>query len=1107
MKSTRRGRELLPKWIIGGVLIILSILAYNPDAKAAVTGKITGIVVDANTGEPLPGANVLIEGTTMGAATDEDGYFVILRIAPDIYNVQARMMGYESVTQTDVEVTMEHTTQLRFRLKPTVIEGAGVTVRAEADVIKMDLSSSSISAKSDAIEAVPFVDEIGDYINRQAGVQNWTVRGGGITEMGFTTDGLSLVDGRTNIPALMPPLSAIKELNVVKGGFAPEYGNVRSGLINIVTREPSDSYHGALNFHFSPARLKHDGPSVYDTNHYFVGAFVLNDAPALRIVRSKYDTALKRDIIIKDTIVNYIDSICWIGSRGLTRKARDAYRAGDSIGGDYYTQLKRRYFEFDNGWLREGGNDPDSAAKLRERFIWTHRLMGADELVPDGYEGESRVGAYGDKQDWNVDAGFGGPLPVIGGFLGDLGFYAAYKITKDAFALPTSRDYYSEQLGTLKLVSHPSQSIKLSFDIMYGKQNTMSASSNGELGGENSPYSLDLSNGTLGAQIVDFIQGVGYSTGPGGTPTPQGAGGIYLTDGNAVFRSEFVTKHGVYYPAFIPPYDITNNMEGFTFDHAISEKTFYTIRISRLENKRECAAYSSFEARNTTTEYTLPSGIVVNEIPYGYYLDGALVQIDGTYMGAHCAGALDSSKSTTWNLKADFNTQMNPYNEIKVGFEYDYADLFTHYEKNRWESPGENWINEWDANPLRGGAYIQDKIEFEGFVATVGFRADWNQPNCEWFDDLGSYSTFFTADGKEVLLTNAPMHGAKGHLKISPRLGISHPISENVKLYFNYGDFYSLPASYDMYQIFWGPERWGPLYIGNPEVDWPLTRSYELGTDWNIADMFRIHLAGYYKDVKGQLAAVWYVGEELPPYYKTPENLNYEDVRGIDFRISKDYGNWIRGYLNYDYRVRSYGYIGKGTHYENKLTEATEGAWETLEYTPRAQPVLQTNIQFITPKDLGLLLGDFSLAFNYQWEAGGYETFDPLERPEEDLTRPYLNMQWKPYRNVQARLQKGISFAGTTFAIFAEVNNLFDWKYLDVGSGAFLNDADRDAYYSSLRLPMYAEEEYATLERAPGNDQFGDFNTDEKYYINDPNLAHLAFHNPRYFVFGVKVDF
>jgi len=1071
MKSTKRGRELLPRWVIGGLLVILSFLVFNPSAKAAVTGKIAGIIVDAETGEPLPGANVLIQGTVLGAAAAQTGYFVILRVPPDMYNVQARMMGYASVTLTGVEVTTDHTTQVRFRLKPTVIEGEGVTVKAEAEVIKMDLSASAISAKIDDIEAVPFVAEIGDYINRQSGIQGWRVRGGSIDEVGFMTDGLNLVDGRTNNPALMPPLSMIKEVNVIKGGFAAEYGNLRSGLVNIVTREPSDVYHGSLNFRFSPAHMKHRGPSVYDPEHYYLKSYVSEE-----------------------------DSLCWIGTTRISLKANDALAAGDTALYEYYTDIVAHNTKF-GGWLRLASNDPDSAAKLHEQFMWTHRVEGADELVPDDYDGEPRVGKYGDKPDWNADVGFGGPVPVIGGFLGDLGFYVSYRENKDAFALPASRDYYIEQNTMLKLVSHLGQSIKVSYDMMYGEQNTLSASSNGELGAEgitnSKVYGFSITRGDLGTQFVDFVQGTGYRS---------GAGGFYLTAGDDVFRSELVTKHAGYYPAFIPWYDIYNNMQGLTFDHAISENTFYTVRISHLSNKRYCNAYETFEPRDTATKYTLPSGAVVTEIPYGYYIAGPFAQTDDAWMGSRCAGARDFSKSQTWDFKVDLTSQLNPYNEVKIGFEYNYADMHTYYEKNRWEATAENWVVDWEASPIRGGAYIQDKIEFEGIVANIGLRADWNDPNLEWFDRdtvTNIYSYYFTRLAKERLgrdgiLAEAERHPAQGHLKIAPRFGISHPISENAKLYFNYGDFYSLPASYNLYQIFWGTRGQGIQYLGDPEVDWPLTRAYELGTDWNVGNMFRLHLAGYYKDVTNQLAGVEYIGYYNSPSYKIPESLNFEDIRGIDFRISKDFGYWVRGWLNYDYGVKSYGQTGKETHYQD-LSEPG-GAWDTLEYVPRAQPILEANIQFLTPEDLGILLGNISLSFNYTWEAGKYETYDPLS---EDM---FLNLQWKPWKNVQARIQKGISFAGTNLNVFAEVNNLFDWKYLDAASGCFINIDDKDRYRNSLHLPLYAEEGYEDLGEA-GNDQLGDVNSDDKPYIDDPELTHLAFHNPRSFVFGVKVDF
>jgi hypothetical protein len=204
--------------------------------------------------------------------------------------------------------------------------------------------------------------------------------------------------------------------------------------------------------------------------------------------------------------------------------------------------------------------------------------------------------------------------------------------------------------------------------------------------------------------------------------------------------------------------------------------------------------------------------------------------------------------------------------------------------------------------------------------------------------------------------------------------------------------------------------------------------------------------------------------------------------------------------------VKSYGPAGgKQTYFDDDSRDVSEGAWETLEHELRAQPKLEVNIQLLTPGDFGMFLGGFNLSFNYTWEAGTYETFDPLDRPESEPTRPYLNVQWKPWRNLQAKLQKKLSFTGMSLSLFAEVNNLFDWKYLD--PLGFISKDDRDKYEQSLKLPMYGEEEYASLERETGDDQFGDYNSEDNLHINDPELTHLAFHHPRYFVFGLSVDF
>lgn len=91
--------------------------------------------------------------------------------------------------------------------------------------------------------------------------------------------------------------------------------------------------------------------------------------------------------------------------------------------------------------------------------------------------------------------------------------------------------------------------------------------------------------------------------------------------------------------------------------------------------------------------------------------------------------------------------------------------------------------------------------------------------------------------------------------------------------------------------------------------------------------------------------------------------------------------------------------------------------------------------------------------------------------------------------------------------VFMEVKNLLDWKYLDPNGFGGAGD-DKESYLNSLKLDIYDDplfEDNPTYEA--GNDKVGELNSVDKPYINDPNITFLAFHNPRTFVFGVKLDF
>ncbi|MCK4322278.1 TonB-dependent receptor, partial [candidate division WOR-3 bacterium] len=168
--------------------IFICLLCCSSYLWAGTTGKIAGRITDSETGESLPFVNVIVEGTTMGAASDPDGYYVILNIPPGRYDVVARMMGYQEYRITDVKVSIDFTTWLDFNLNPTAVEVEGITVTAERPLIQMDLTSTRSVIDADRIEALPVV-EFEDIVNLQAGVVDGHFRGGRSSEVVYMLDG------------------------------------------------------------------------------------------------------------------------------------------------------------------------------------------------------------------------------------------------------------------------------------------------------------------------------------------------------------------------------------------------------------------------------------------------------------------------------------------------------------------------------------------------------------------------------------------------------------------------------------------------------------------------------------------------------------------------------------------------------------------------------------------------------------------------------------------------------------------------------------------------------------------------------------------------------
>lgn len=236
-------------------LLLLSIaLTFVAGAAWAATGKISGTVLDADTKQPIVGANVVLEGTSQGAATDLDGYFLIVNVQPGRYTVVASSVGYVATRQTDVLVQSDLNTKLEFQLKPTIFEGEEVTVVYTKPTVILDQTGSQRIWSSEDLNRL-VINNITDAITRQTGFTidaegNIHARGGRSEETLFVVDGMDVRDPLvgTKIDFDLNSMN-IEELQVLTGGFNAEYGKAQSAIINVTTREGAqDAYNGQIRY-------------------------------------------------------------------------------------------------------------------------------------------------------------------------------------------------------------------------------------------------------------------------------------------------------------------------------------------------------------------------------------------------------------------------------------------------------------------------------------------------------------------------------------------------------------------------------------------------------------------------------------------------------------------------------------------------------------------------------------------------------------------------------------------------------------------------------------------------------------------------------------------
>ena len=1044
---------------------------------AGTTGKIAGTVRDKTTKQGVPGANVVIDGTTLGAATDANGDYFILGVPPGTYKVTASLIGYNKLSQTEVRVRIDQTTPLNFDLTEEAIQAGEVTIVAEKPRVELDLTASKQTMTQDQI-ANTWGKDIREVVADIPGANiNGGIRGSFGGDVSYRLDGIDLRDATSNTNFSSVNMSTIQEVEVLTGGWNAEYGQANGSIINIVSRKATDRLHAVATYKNRPAGLYHWGRNIYDQNDVFHTVMTTADF---------WDT-----------------SKTW----------RTQWMApGESQKGNL-------------------GDGKFAQMTPQQKADWWKKFVNDSQRFPQF--------DYANRTEWEQEITLFGPLMPEVNFL----FSARYK--EGVGTYPSVLKFNPDMTfqGSLEWV--PVNTTIVTLNAMFTKftnsgdprTNYQSSETTvSDNASQNLPYISDPYN-----KFKYWLAG------------PASNGGSF-GDGSTARAPEHA--------------QLLNLQAKLT--QVFSPKTFLNVALQHSQmvyhlDFRDVAQTANFRA------YGLPlptDSLLVYGVLLPSFGKPPSSNLFDTQRYGYAGDVWRSESNTrTYSIKADLTSQILKNHLVKTGFIFSLQQIETlTHEGNMISSPylQVNDIVPIVDKPYEGALYVQDKVEVGGMVLNAGVRLDFFNVNkmvsSDFFDPLMISQYTVGNSGRTGLIGYRQEGSGPGYTKtptryaFSPRIGISHPITETTVLHFMFGIFNQRPAWVKLLAnpVVWTDNRaTGNLddlikaglitsdytvpdsllvtyrylgaKVGNPALTWERMTQYEVGIVQNIADVLSLDVAMYYKDAKdltslgidqgpamSQIKASGgnvdvrlygdpFVADNRDPgkyigNFTTTVNGAWADVRGIEVSLRSQF-RWI----NFDFGY-TLSYLATGRYQNSKIFKPsavtgipladnvfagannTDGGGIGVDdalWNPHNSALLRLTIK--SPSDFGpevggvYLFGDWAVSSSTRWVQGQEFTWYPTDY--QDIKLPN-NRRWDDRWNTNLNLSRSVRIHGNlAMKFFLQVTNLFNSRHLRLFSGTDLNN-----YMTDGTLPFQA----TTKEPTEWN-----------WYTNDP----------RQIYFGTTIEF
>ena len=245
----------------------------------AQSGIISGFISDSSSAEALIGANVILQETGQGMATDINGYYIIQDIAPGDYVLMVSYVGFK-LKKEKLKISDGQSIKLDISLSEDVVELTQIEVTAEQIQRKSNIQPSKINLSPRMMKAAPALAEPDLFRTIQAlpGVLTTSEFSTGLVIRGGNTDqNLILLDGVTVYnPSHLGGIfsnfivDGVKEAELIKGAYNAEYGGRLSAVLNIISREGNQKkFEGKANLSLLSAQATIEGP-------FYKGAWVFS---------------------------------------------------------------------------------------------------------------------------------------------------------------------------------------------------------------------------------------------------------------------------------------------------------------------------------------------------------------------------------------------------------------------------------------------------------------------------------------------------------------------------------------------------------------------------------------------------------------------------------------------------------------------------------------------------------------------------------------------------------------------------------------------------------------------------------------------------------------